>query len=152
MVTMCALAGMGLGSSLFFGFLDHFNPDSRIELWKNALKLSWINQPSIGFGLGNWAAIYPGLIKSGGFAQGWIRLHNSFVHGFVEMGIAFPLLIIGYIVNIIRRASVKAVLPIAALGSITVAMCSNSLFRMNALNAMIAVIWFAVLENKLREA
>jgi len=143
LISGCAIMA---GLALFVKYIDQPCIRPRWELWQKAISISIINQPFLGFGLGNWAAIYPGLLQRGAFPQGWVRLHNSFIQGFVEMGVLFPIIILGYVASIVRRVTSTVAMPLAAMAAIVAGMITNSMFRMSALNAMIAVVWLAIME------
>lgn len=147
----------GLGSAAILATVlswTYIKPPNftRWHAWEKAIRLTVANHPIVGFGLGNWQAIYPGLVKANAFPGGWLRLHSSFVQGVVETGVIFPAIVAGFIVDAWRRYADRAILPAVALAPIAVACATNSMFRMNALNAMIALTWLAILEIRLREA
>lgn len=92
----------------------------------------------------------------------WMTVHNEFVQGLFEMGIAFPVIIIGYFVSIYRRfmdgftvcgiispRSQAAILPVTALIIISANATVHFPFHI-ASTAMIAVTWMAILQIKLR--
>jgi hypothetical protein len=131
-----------------------FPGTERLYPWKRSLQLCFQNNPLLGCGLGNWKMIYPPMIKAGVFEPGWIRLHSSFIQGYVEMGIGFVVFCFGIAVHTIRRIRPvlkNVALPLAGCIAVLGAMSVNSLFRMNALNAMIAISWFAILEVSIRQ-
>jgi hypothetical protein len=92
----------------------------------------------------------------------WMTVHNEFVQGLFEMGVAFPFIIGGYYVGIYKRfmdgfmvcgvispGSQAAILPITAL----IVISTNSMVHFPfhiAPTAMIAVTWMAILDIKLR--
>ena len=61
------------------------------------------------------------------------------------MGVGFIAIVIGYLVGAIKKY--RKVIPMVALIVIIVCSSTNSMFRMNALNAMIAITWLAILER-----
>ena len=144
-------------TGLFLAFIDNPLTSSesitdRFGWWSDALKLQHKNNGWwFGIGLGNWKLIYPELARAGVLKAGCIRLHNSFVQGIVEMGILFPVIVIGYMINTVKRYTSRALLPCSAMFSIFATGMTNSLFRMNAINSMVAVAWFAMLHIKLQE-
>ncbi len=82
--------------------------------------------------------------------------HNEYLQGFFEMGIAFPVLVIGYFISIYRRFVDKfgfinrdAILPVAAIIIIAVNSAFNFAFHI-APTAMVAILWMAILQIKLR--
>lgn len=126
----------------------------RFHPWSRSLKIYLQNNPVLGCGLGNWKLIYPEMVKAGVIDSGWIRLHSSFIQGWVEMGFGFLLFLVGTTIDTVKRVRpvLKSVaLPLAGVVAVLGAMTVNSMFRMNALNAMIAVSWFALLEVSIRQ-
>jgi len=139
------LAGIG-----YFVFVD--TPDislksSRFQAWYFSLVLfkeHWL----LGAGIGHWKII--GKIKLPVLCnQWWICLHNEFLQGLFEMGIGFILVITGYFINIFRRLGKESVIPFTALTIISVNSLVNFPFHIGT-TALIAVIWLAILEIKLR--
>ena len=133
----------------FYLFIDKPATVERLEPWQRALELypqRWL----MGCGLGHWKVAFVELAKAGQFPQGYVRLHNTFIQGMMEMGIGFAVIVVGYLVDTIRRFNRGDVLPAMALVAIIVCSSVNSMFRMNAINAGIAVMWLGVLEASLR--
>lgn len=127
---------------------------NRLYAWDTATALCLKNNPLIGCGLGNWKFIYPDLVKYGVMENGWIRLHSSYVQGYVEMGVGFIAVILGYVDNIFTRmqgVARKVAMPVAGLAALAGCMISNTVFQVNALNGMVAIFWLALMEIKLRE-
>jgi len=126
--------------------------EARLYIWKKSISLTLINQPFLGFGLGNWANIDQLLINNQAYegTTSWSRLHNSFIQGYVEMGAMFIVVMIGYGSDIYRRYK-KGIVPLCALAVIFICCNTNSLFRMNAINGMFAILWLAILEKSLRK-
>lgn len=136
-----------IGGIVYWKFVDAPQIDVRLGIWKQGLSMCFDNNPVLGCGLGNWKAIYPKMVQAGVIESGFIRLHNGFIQGYVEMGIGFVMLLIGYIADTLRKIDFKrTAVPLAALGAITGTMIANSVFQMNALNGMIIVVWLAILE------
>ncbi len=140
----------------------------RLEVWKNVLwmdgvvilkdkavfpfKKAWL----LGCGLGNFKAVGLVLAKAGirlyeGNENPWIRVHNTFLQGLVEMGIMYAVIMTGYIVSLIRKYTKAALIPMTALVAIIIVGSANSVLRMNAVNALVIITWLAILENQLRE-
>jgi hypothetical protein len=121
----------------------------RFDVWVKAIRLSFANQPFLGFGLGNWILVNDKMVESNSYSTvaSWSRLHNSFVQGYVEMGIGFIVIVIAYFRQIIKN--VKYSIPVLALGPIVVCCSTNSLFRMNAINGMIVIVWLALLNRRI---
>jgi len=127
------------------------SPDysNRINAWIDFLRIykeNWI----WGFGLGHWETVSIVLNKAGKIT-GWTRTHNSFINGLVEMGIGFGVLVTIYIVDLFRQYTKQAIIPFTALVVILVCCSTNSMFRMNAVNAMLAITWLAILQIQLTE-
>jgi hypothetical protein len=85
----------------------------------------------------------------------WYAVHNEYVQGLFEMGVAFPLLVVGYFVGIYRRLDrlflhlSPAVIPLTALVIIAINSMVHFPFHI-APTALIALTWLAILEIKLR--
>ncbi len=83
-----------------------------------------------------------------------MTVHNEFVQGLFEMGIAFPAIIGGYYIGIYRRFMDgftfcrTATLPVTALIIISANSMVHFPFHI-ASTAMIAVTWMAILEIQL---
>jgi len=168
-------AGFGLGLIVFaFCYGHHFWPMIAlsfalaawyfyIDIPGVAIRLNKAWTPALGIykqhwlfgvGFGNWRIVYTEAVKAGIMDGGWMRLHNTFIQNTVEMGIGFIAITIGFFISIAKRAFAvglkPAAMPLAALASIIAMMNVNSMFRINAINAMVAVVWLAILEIKLR--
>lgn len=144
-----------ISSFLYYRYVDQPNIDRRLYIWHKALSICTNSNPIIGCGLGNWKLVNRGLEEAGQYTGplGWIRLHNSFIQGYVEMGVGFIVVIFGYLGDIAMRARRnfrEIALPLSALGAVAGTMTANSVFRMNAINAMIIITWLAILEIKLK--
>ena len=122
---------------------------ARLYIWKRSISIMWQNQPFLGFGLGNWSLINSYAVKNDAYntAASWTRVHNSFIHAYIEMGIGFIVILFGYFAQIIKN--IKFSIPVLALGPIIVCCSTNSLFRMNAINGMIVIIWLALLNRRI---
>lgn len=121
----------------------------RLYIWKKALYLSFKNQPFLGFGLGNWLNVNEVIAKAGDYKDGlmYTRVHNTFIQGFVEMGVGFIVVLIGYAFSLIKQINRKNILPLSALGAIIVCCSTNSLFRMNAINGMFVILWLTMFKG-----
>ena len=133
---------------LFWVFIKNGDYKNRIDAWINFLNIYKENW-KWGFGLGHWEVVSIALNKADKIT-GWTRTHNSFINGLVEMGIGFGILVIIYIADLFRRYIKKALIPFTALVVILICCSTNSMFRMNAANGIIAITWLAILEIKLR--
>jgi len=163
MTVQWVLIPVAIGVILFLIFGDRPGAGVRWGAWSGSLEMlftgkvvsadskeytspiSWI----WGCGIGHWKVIANKLYQANVHLSPlttavWTRLHNSFINGFVELGICFPVLVLGYLAGQVKKY--KQVIPITAL-IIIIGCCSvNSMFRMNAINAMIAITWLAILE------
>ena len=128
------------------------SPDykNRINAWVDFLNI-YKNNWTWGFGLGHWETVSIALNKAGKIT-GWTRTHNSFINGLVEMGIGFGIIVVIYVADLFRRYTKKALIPFTALIVILICCSTNSMFRMNAVNAMLALTWLAILEKQLHES
>lgn len=138
---------------LFWWCVDTPSASARWIVWKNAFNM-YLPNWKWGCGLGHWETISQELVRSNiqllpGNNLAWTRLHNTFLNGLVEMGIGFAIIISGYFINTFRKLTRKAIIPFTALIVIIICCSTNSMFRMNAVNAMIAVTWLAVLQKQL---
>jgi len=128
----------------------------RLYIWKKSIQLTFENQPLLGFGLGNWKNVNAQIMEYGGGYRGvnmWTRVHNTFVQGYVEMGIGFVFLMVGFITAILLKCKDRIIrydarLPLAALGAIFVCCNANSLFRMNVINGVFVIIWISILQKR----
>lgn len=108
--------------------------DIWLESWE-AYKAHWI----LGYGVGHWKIITKQL-----------HAHNDFYQVLFEMGIASGVLMCGYLINVFRRLTTRAIIPATALVMILVHSCYSWLWCLGA-TAIIQVTWLAVLEIQLRE-
>jgi len=109
-----------------------------------------------GCGLGHWETISRELVKNNihlAYTESgvWTRLHNTFLNALMEMGIGFAVVYFGYLISLFRRYTKQALIPFTALIVILVCSSTNSMFRMNAVNAMLAITWLAILQQQLME-
>ena len=117
--------------------------DVRLEAWQYAMsvyKKHWI----MGAGIGNWKII--GILKQQQLQNmGWTALHNDFIQGLFEMGIGYIIVLAGYICDIFKRFSKKALIPATALIVICTNATVNFPFHIGT-TAMLGVVWLAILE------
>jgi len=127
------------------------NDDTMITINKRLVypyKKAW----KLGCGLGHWKVIGKQLYNAGQNPTpglGWSRLHMTWLNGLVEMGAGFGVFLVGYTINLIRRYAKQALIPFTAVIVIIVCGSTNSMFRINAVNAMIAITWLSILEVQL---
>jgi hypothetical protein len=114
-----------------------------VDVARKTTPETWIK----GMGIGNWKVFYSGAARAGIVQQGRIRMHNTFIEGWIEMGAAFMVLVTGYLLSLAKRTRGDW---LASMILIAVMVCANvnSMFRINAVNAMIATAWLAYLDRK----
>jgi len=138
------------GSALFIAFIDSPSILSRWETWNigwNCIQQHWL----LGSGIGHWKEVFRTNLIHGY----WFKYaHNEYLQGLFEMGIAFPLIVAGYLADTVRRGwrvRKEIALPGMALMIIAVNSMFNFLFHIAVL-AMIALAWMAILEIQLSES
>jgi len=136
---------------IWFSGISSFS--DRLYIWEKSLSLSFKNQPILGWGLGNWENVNEIIAKAGGYKNKmmWSRVHNTFIHAYIEMGVVFIILIIGYFFSILKKVSKKSIISISALSAIFICCNTNSLFRMNAINGAFVILWLAILNIQQRK-
>lgn len=136
------------------GVITYFFIDApgfgRLAAWKIAWKI-YTEHWFAGYGLGHFQVVFasPDLIKA--LKVYYAQLHNDLGQGVFESGIAFAILVVGYLVNIARRMSVKAIIPVTALVAIIVNSLVNFPFHIGT-TAMIAITWMGILQKRLNDA
>ena len=113
----------------------------RYETWAKALTLykqHWL----FGSGIGHWKIVFmPTQANSGWFKHA----HNEFIQGLFEMGMLFPILIVGYLIGNIKKYTRETITSAVAI----IAVCVNSLINFPlhiAQTAIIAITWMAIFE------
>jgi O-antigen ligase len=79
-----------LGCVLFDTFFPEFNLSSfsgRSEPWADAWSL-WKQSPIIGYGIGSWSEAANQIGKLRGYERIWIQVHNEYLQGLFEVGLA----------------------------------------------------------------
>jgi len=115
-------------------FLD--TVQARLDIWLLGYD-KFFYHPLFGAGIGHWP-----------LATNQLHAHNDFWQLTFEMGVLVPVIAIGYAVNVMRRFSQEAVLPL--IGVVIVAVCSFFSFTAHvATTAIVAATWMALLENSL---
>lgn len=150
-----AVLVLSLAASLLF--IDQPSASVRSEAWREFIYNHFNqtitpgikNQTFFGIGLGNWEFVRQtiGTVDGNGL---WTNAHNTFVHGFVEMGFPFLVVLAGYSYSILSRIKKAMVIEAAALGAIVTVCNTNSVFQMNAVNGMFIVFWLALVEIELK--
>lgn len=143
---------VGLGT--FWWCVDAPSAGARWTVWGNAFNM-YLPHWKWGCGLGHWETISRELARANiqllpGNSLAWTRLHNTFLNGLIEMGVGFAVIVSGYLIDTVRKYTKKAIVPFTALIVIIVCCSTNSIFRMNAVNGMIAITWLAILQIELR--
>ena len=119
----------------------------RTKTWMKGIEL-YNQRPLMGYGIGHWKLVFKKMSKPGESVM--VQAHNEFIQGLFEMGILFPVILLGYFIAIIRRYRKEAILPVIAVGIIALNSCVNFPFHV-ATTAIIAVTWMAILEIELRK-
>lgn len=131
-------------------FVDCPGYNTRINEWILALKIWWKFWALHGCGIGNWKVEFIYLYKIGIFKTGFIRLHNTFIQGLVELGPAFFIALGGYAFHILRNCK-SLNIPTSAIVAIFIMANINTVERMNAINLMVIILWLAIFEIQRKE-
>jgi len=113
----------------------------RLEAWKIGLsvyKKRWF----LGYGIGHWKLMFLKPMING---LRWHFAHNEYVQALFEMGIAFPIILLGYVSTIVRRLKTLPMLPVVAIAVIA----TNTFFNFSmhiAPTAYVAVTWLGLAE------
>lgn len=131
---------------------------SRFEMWAMAYRDVIDNRTStgmstwpIGFGVGNWILYYTTQFNAGRYTTDFVRLHNTFLESFAEMGIVWVAAVAGYLTDIARRITAKNRSEICGLVACIVVNCSNSTFKLNMACGVFILTWLAMVEIALRK-
>ena len=143
-----------IAAILWSKYIDAPGVNLRLEIWKKAI-LVWKRHWVTGFGIGNWKAVMlfnpqEPLRAVASDGTGWFTTHNEFLQMLFELGIGSAIIFIGYAVDVARKMTRKAVIPLTALVMITVHCVVSFPFHI-APTAMIAVTWMAVLQIVINE-
>ena len=138
----------GIKTSIIANDLNFRNwtENSRLWAWKTGLSL-YKQHPFFGSGIGHWKIVFSSIPNK--WHLWWKQAHNEFVQGLFEMGILFPILIIGYFIGIIRRYRKEAILSATVIGIVVINSCFNFPFHI-AQTAILTITWMALLEIQLR--
>jgi len=142
-------------------FIDAPDISRRLNIWTEAVKLSVHHKTYLlGIGLGRWTEIYQDVIKVKPIFKGIIRLHNTFIQNYIEMGIVSIFITVNFLISVILRAREltirdfkiprHCIISLSSLGAVIGVCIANSAFRMNAINGMLIILWLAILEVQLR--
>jgi len=143
------IAGCLAGGAISYFYID--TPGfERLAVWEITWRL-YSDRWFAGFGLGSFNSIFanPGFVKI--LKIHYAQAHNDLLQGLFESGIVFGIIVIGYLVNIARRMSVKAIIPVTALVAIIVNSLVNFPFHIGT-TAMIAITWMGILQKRLNDA
>jgi len=149
-VLIIGLAGITILTA-YWVYVD--NPDSgwRYQAWKSSLTGSkTLSQQWLGVGIGHWKLIYSRTdVGTHTLNQYFTQAHNELIQGQFEMGQLFSIILIGYLLNIIRRYQVKSIVPCSAVIAILITSSTFFIFHI-ALIAMVSIVWMAMLEKTLK--
>ena len=129
-------------------FFDHpgnelsVSVTNRLYVWKRAI-MTWKQHWIMGSGIGHWKVVFskPMLIDG----KRWVTTHNEFLQMLFELGIGAAIIFIGYAVDVLRKMTRQAVIPLTAMVMITVYSAASFPIHI-APTAMVAVTWAAVLQ------
>lgn len=135
-------------ASLSFGFIaTDGNPfNGRLQIWAAGieyLKGHWVT--GIGIGHWKWAFQLPVFFIDPGGGLRASMAHNEFLQMFVEMGMVFPVIAIGYVVHLVRKS--KDIVSTMAMASVLASCCYHFLFHIGT-TAMMAATWVAIWQRK----
>ena len=114
----------------------------RTETWKKGLQL-YTQRPVFGFGVGHWKLVFKSISPPNTSVM--IQAHNEYVQGLFEMGLLFPVIIIGYFISLFRRYRKEVILSFSAIGIIALNCIVNFPFHV-ATTAILGVTWMAIFE------
>lgn len=114
-----------------------------VEVASKTVPSVWVE----GMGIGHWKVYYSQALMAGAISEGRIRMHNTIIQGWVEMGILFMVVLTGYLLSLARRIKKDVVL---AMAFVAIFVCANvnSMLRMNAINAMLSIAWLAYIDKE----
>jgi hypothetical protein len=121
----------------------------RLDAWKKGLSLYITKHPIFGYGIGHWKLAFKKITPPDKPVM--TKAHNEFIQGLFEMGILFPILILGYLINVIIRYRKEAILSVSAL----IAICLNSMVNFPfhiATTAILFITIMAIMEVQLETA
>lgn len=124
----------------------------RLGWWRDAMKVYMADPSNVlnGCGLGNWKLLAGQMVNAGKINNGCFRLHNTWIQSTVEMGIFFPVLVTAYVAHVVRGIRGVHIAHILGVVAFLVVSSTNSLFRMNIINGMIAIALLVRLELEIR--
>lgn len=146
------------GALLFGGLIafaktvDFPGISSRWEAWKEVTALIFSGNITrhllVGSGIGHWKEIVPNVTS----LSGWHQAHNDIFQGFFEMGLLFPVILLGFMLDAWTRYKAeysRAVIPMMALIIIFVNSLVNFPWHIARL-AFLMITILAILEIQLR--
>ena len=136
-----------LAAALWYQFIDTPGIDFRLYVWKRAI-MAWKQHWIMGSGIGHWKIVFskPMLVDG----RVWRTTHNEFLQMLFELGIGAAIIFIGYMIDIARKMTRKAVIPLTALVMVSVH-CAASFPMHIAPTAMVAVTWLAIIDITLKK-
>jgi hypothetical protein len=121
----------------------------RLCWWRDSLNT--LTAHPTGCGIGNWKDLAGYMVSAGKISNGCVRLHNTWVQNLVEIGVGFGILGFAYLWHCLRRLRGVHIAHACGILAMLVVSSTNSLFRMNATNGLIAIALLARLELEMRK-
>jgi len=120
----------------------------RLEAWSRGWGL-YKNHWIMGYGIGHWKVIFGKYFEMGVFKYWWNHAHNDILQATVEMGILFPIILMGYFINIARRFTKESLLEVT--GVVIITACSSVSYTFHIpQTAIIIITLMAITEITLR--
>jgi len=145
---------------LYVKYVDEPDLGWRWKAWKSALLAKDMVNPLTGvmnkkwkytgIGIGHWKLVYSRkdvAVHTQG--QFFAQAHNEPIQMQTEMGYGFPLILTGFLLSVIFRFRLKAILPTSALIAILITSNTFFVFHISFL-AMVSILWMAMLQNTLK--
>lgn len=141
-----------VGAVLFFFFVD--TPGfERLDYWRTGYQAAKTNKWYLGLGPGNWKLFFADAYSKGLITEHYmVRLHNTFLEGFAEMGIGFVAVVTGYLTDIFRRLTKGSANEMAGLAACFAVNMTDTAFKLNAANGLFIIGWLAMTEVSLRRS
>ena len=130
-----------IAAIFWYQFIDTPGIDFRIYVWKRAI-MAWKQHWIMGAGIGHWKIVFSKPMLCDG--KRWVTTHNEFLQMLFELGIGAAVIFVGYAIDVLRKMTRTAVIPLTALVMIVPHVGAS--FPMHiAPTAMVAVTWLGVL-------
>jgi len=130
-----------IGMAGFIRYIDQPN-FHRVHAWIAGLmwyKEKWLT----GYGLGHWKQTF---LEHREYFKGWWReAHCEYIQGLYELGLPFPILLFGFLKDLLQRFNREAIMPMTALIIIAVHCSFNFALHIGPL-ALIVVTWINIYE------